>query len=439
VRLLCALALGAVLAAGSAQAQDRPPLRVSDGRSDRLVALATSRGWLALDVDELSGLGWTVEHAPFGATLEGPGGARVEVWDGTPFLRWDGAPLQMVDVPYLEGGRLMVPLQLVSDFLPWRLPETYRFDGQSRTLRVTRAGGASPSPELPASVATASTPAAPAPEAAPTVPETAPELGTQADAEVAAAGVAPGARRPMPAQGHGPHMVIIDAGHGGADPGSISRSGVREKTVALGIALAAAKALEGREGLEVRLLRDDDTFLPLWDRGALATEMKGESPAVFISIHANSFTNTARGFETYFLSDARTEHERRVAAIENTPIALEDGSAAPAGDLDFILRELRNLDASHWSSLLAEMVQTELARVHPGPNRGVKQAPLAVITNSLMPSVLVEVGYLSHPDEARLLARQDFQEDAGRAIAAAVLRFFERYPPGAGSGAGEER
>jgi N-acetylmuramoyl-L-alanine amidase len=85
------------------------------------------------------------------------------------------------------------------------------------------------------------------------------------------------------------------------------------------------------------------------------------------------------------------------------------------------------------------MVQTELARVHPGPNRGVKQAPLAVITNSLMPSVLVEVGYLSHPEEARLLARQDFQDEAGRAIAAAVLRFFERYPPGAGSGAGEER
>jgi N-acetylmuramoyl-L-alanine amidase len=128
-----------------------------------------------------------------------------------------------------------------------------------------------------------------------------------------------------------------------------------------------------------------------------------------------------------------------VAAIENAPIALEDGAQAAGGDLDFILRELKNLDTPHWSSLLAEMVQTEVAKVHPGPNRGVKQAPLAVITNSLMPSVLVEVGYLSHPDEARLLARRDFQEQTGRAIADAVIRFFERYPPGTGSGAGEGR
>jgi N-acetylmuramoyl-L-alanine amidase len=197
-----------------------------------------------------------------------------------------------------------------------------------------------------------------------------------------------------------------------------------------------AKALEGVPNLEVRLLRDGDTFLPLWDRGALATKIKGETPAVFVSIHANSFTNSARGFETYFLSDARTEHERRVAAIENTPVAVDGGATAPNGDLDFILRELRNLDTSHWSSLLAEMVQTEVDRVHPGPNRGVKQAPLAVITNALMPSVLFEVGYLSHPEEARLLARSDFQEQVGRAVADAVLRFLERYPPRAGGGAG---
>ncbi|HSG08681.1 MAG TPA: N-acetylmuramoyl-L-alanine amidase [Longimicrobiales bacterium] len=409
MRRVFGLALGVALAVGPAEAQDRPSLRVIDARSERLVSLATSRGWLAVDVDEFSSLGWSVEPGAMGATLAGPDGTRVELRDGSPFLLWDGAPLQLVDAPYFESGRLFVPLQLVSDFLPWRMPESYAFDGPTSSLRVTGMMRA-PRP-----------------------------VGVAGPVVTSPIGTDHGAGAPGPAGNHKAPMVIIDAGHGGADPGSISRSGVREKTVALGVALAAARALEDRGGFEVRLLRDDDTFVPLWDRGAIATDMKGDAPAVFISIHANSFTNSARGFETYFLSDARTEHERRVAAIENAPIALEDGSEPPGGDLDFILRELKNLDTPHWSSLLAEMVQTEVAKVHPGPNRGVKQAPLAVITNSLMPSVLVEVGYLSHPDEARLLARRDFQDQAGRAIADAVVRFFERYPPGTGGGAGAGR
>jgi N-acetylmuramoyl-L-alanine amidase len=146
----------------------------------------------------------------------------------------------------------------------------------------------------------------------------------------------------------------------------------------------------------------------------MATDLRGDRPGVFISIHANSFPNrgNARGFETYFLSEARTDHERRVAAIE--------------------------MDHQHWSAHLAGNIQEEVERVHPGPNRGVKQAPLAVITNALMPSVLVEIGYLSDAREARLLARESFQVDAAEAIGRAVIRFFERYPPGRG-GAEERR
>jgi N-acetylmuramoyl-L-alanine amidase len=193
------------------------------------------------------------------------------------------------------------------------------------------------------------------------------------------------------------------------------------------------RRLEEEAGIEVHLIRDDDTFVPLWERGARATELKGERPGLFLSIHANAFSSPIRGFETYVVSEARTDHERRVAALENAPLELETRPEVAGGELEFILRDLRNEDHQHWSALLAELVQEEVARVHPGPNRGVKQAPLAVITNALMPAVLVEVGYLSHPEEARLLARPDFQADAGEAIAAAVLRFFERYPPGAGA------
>jgi N-acetylmuramoyl-L-alanine amidase len=333
-----------------------------------------------------------VSSAPGGLALAGPRGSRVELRAATPFFRWNGEVLQLADPPYFDHDELRLPLQLLTDFLPRRLPEVYAFDGSA--MRLTVSPGA-----------------------------------------LAGRGPAPASAAP----GDGLRVVVIDAGHGGRDPGSMSRSGVEEKTVALGVALALAHALDSVPGLEVHLLRDDDTFIPLWDRGARATKLKGERPGVLVSVHANSFNSAARGFETYFLSDARTEHERRVAAIENAPIGPEEDGVPPGGDLDQILRELKNLDTQHWSALLAEMIQSDVADVHPGPNRGVKQAPLAVITNALMPAVLVEVGYLSQPEEARLLARADFQKRLGGAIARAVVRFFERYPPGSGGLAGAGR
>ena len=233
-------------------------------------------------------------------------------------------------------------------------------------------------------------------------------------------------------------MVVIDAGHGGEDPGALSSSGTREKTIALAIAREVEAALRGTPGLEVHMIRDDDSFVDVWDRGQLATDWKGERPGIFVSIHANSFParRAAQGFETYFLSDARTEHERRVSAIENAPLNMStrEGDEERLADLDFILRDLRNYEHAHWSENLAGLVQEELDDVHPGPNRGVKQGVLAVLTNALMPSVLIEVGYLSNDNEARLLSEADFHRDSGSAIAEAVVRFFDRYPPGSSSG-----
>lgn len=190
------------------------------------------------------------------------------------------------------------------------------------------------------------------------------------------------------------------------------------------------------------MIRDDDTFVDLWERGKIATEIKGERPGIFVSIHANSFPTrrTARGFETYFLSDARTEHERRVSAIENAPLSMnpENVDDEVLADIDFIMRDLKNYDHAHWSENLAALVQGELHEVHPGPDRGVKQGVLAVLTNALMPSVLVEVGYLSNEAEGRMLGTEDFHRDSAGAIAEAVLRFFERYPPGNGIGSERE-
>jgi len=230
-------------------------------------------------------------------------------------------------------------------------------------------------------------------------------------------------------------VVIIDPGHGGGDPGAMGPGGAREKDIALAIGFALARELALDPTIEVRMTRDGDVEVPLWERGERATQWKGDRPGVFISIHANALPDrpAVRGFETYFLSEARDEHERRVAAVENAPLVSGSGVGGPlAGDplLDAILRDLRTFDHQHWSADLADQVQREFGRFHPGPDRGVKQGPFAVITNSLMPSVLVEVGFLTNPEEERLLVRPDFHKEAARALASAIRHFFERYPPG---------
>lgn len=232
-------------------------------------------------------------------------------------------------------------------------------------------------------------------------------------------------------------VVVIDPGHGGHDPGSVGPEGIEEKDVALAAGLALARALDTIPDLEVHLIRDRDVSIPVWERGDIATRLKGDRPGVMVSIHVNALDDPGtRGVETYFLSQARTDHERRVAALENAPAdAPGDGGVIRYDDpgLAFILNELRNLDYMHWSSDLAALVQDGLAEVHPGRNRGVKQAPLAVITNALMPSVLVELGFITNPAEEQLLADPDFHQDAAQAMAGALVEFFRRYPPGGGT------
>jgi len=382
---------------GAAEGQGGPQLRLerSDG-SARGVSVEIDHGFAAVPASLLSELGWRVSRDATTVLVELPGEVAITLRLGSPFFRWDGVALQMTDAPYEDRGTLHVPLQLLTDFFPRRLPDLYAFDGPNATLTAGDPGAVVRGRPVPGG-------------------------GSVPDGPSVYAGV---------------RVVVIDPGHGGSDPGVLGPAGIREKDVALRIGLRLAEALGAHPDLEVHLIRDDDTFVDLWRRGEIATELKGDRPGVFVSIHANSVPGrrNATGFETYFLSEARTEHERRVSAIENAPMSFlgqgVDADAQP--DIDFILRELRNLDHQHWSALLAEFVQEELDVFHPGPNRGVKQGVLAVLTNALMPSVLVEVGYLSDNDEARLLGRESFQHDAGEGIAEAVLRFFERYPPGAG-------
>lgn len=235
--------------------------------------------------------------------------------------------------------------------------------------------------------------------------------------------LAAAAPEPVPVE----RIVVVDPGHGGRDPGKIGPNGVAEKDVVLAIGVRLAALLRER-GYEVHLTRDRDTLIALADRPHLANEWKGtRQRALFVSIHANSWQPSVRGFETYFLSDARTEDARRVEEMENAAQAFEDGDGGELGETDLILNSLRNDFYVRASNDLAEVVQRSLAGFHSGPNRGVKQAGFRVLVGALMPAVLVETAYLSNAREARLLATSEFQQKLAKGIADAIDGFFAQH------------
>ncbi len=412
-------------ALGSAQTENFLVVRGPDDSSLSLT-IRRSRGYATVPHEALHQLGWTVEvDAPRLRAQLGSDGPVVEFWLDSPIFHWDNELLQLVSAPFSGDGSIQIPLQFVLDFLPAWASEAYAFSPDERTLEILDAslwpGPRTDTRRVETELDQASPDDPSGNEPAPTENRFGPTL--QQDLQAA--------------QDPEKRVVVIDPGHGGSDPGTTGAGGRREKDIALAIGRYLERELRGEEDLEVSRTRDRDVLVPLWERGPQATLLKGDRYGVFISLHVNSSpaSPAIRGFETYFLSEARTEHERRVAAIENAPLQLEaelDGDDVEEMDLTFILRELRNLDHQHWSSLLAEGIQSELEDVHPGPNRGVKQGPFAVITNALMPAVLVEVGFITNREEERVLSRGEFQRGVAAALAQGIRDFFLRYPPGQG-------
>ncbi len=194
--------------------------------------------------------------------------------------------------------------------------------------------------------------------------------------------------------------VVIDAGHGGKDPGAIGPTGLKEKTVALRIAKKVAKLLKKELGCQVILTRSKDRFLPLEQRTAIANVRKAD---LFISIHANASPNRRlRGVETYFLNFALDEEAMRVAALENAT------STKRIGDLQKILNTIMKNAKVQESSRLASYIQKSLvnslrARYKGVNSLGVKQAPFFVLIGARMPSVLVEVSFISNKKEEKRL------------------------------------
>lgn len=222
-------------------------------------------------------------------------------------------------------------------------------------------------------------------------------------------------------------VVAIDAGHGGEDTGARGSRGVLEKDVVLAIAKEVVKALESVPGVKGVLTRNGDYFIPLQERYRLAERMKAD---VFISIHANSSARRGRGngTEVYFLSTkgASDQAVADLADLENAADLVGGVPPQAENDLVNILYDVKRSGALKQSEVLAEALLDHVVEDGKLEVRGVKQAGFVVLKSVDFPSALVEVAFINHPTEGRLLSNPAFQRQTGEKIAKGLQTYFQR-------------
>ena len=325
---------------------------------------------------------------------------------GAPFVRAGGVVYGLVGEPYVARDTVFLPLNWLADCVPRALGGRYRWDASGRGVRLL---------ELPVAGTVA---AAPPPVVVPP-PNPVPALAVPA---------------PNPMTGlRLRHTVVVDPGHGGVDPGNPGRyfpDGLAEKDITLAIARLLRAELV-RRGIGASLTRSGDTLIDLADRGAFCTA----DCDLFVSIHVNAMpegrrADRASGVETYFLSDAKTEDQERVAKTENDAIRFETGAPSTAtGPLGYILRDLQLNEYLRESAQLAALVQDSVARIHPGGGHGVQQAGFMVLTTARRPAILVETGFATNRTDGAFLASSLGQHKIASAIADGIVAYlleFER-------------
>jgi len=213
--------------------------------------------------------------------------------------------------------------------------------------------------------------------------------------------------------GLGVNTIVIDAGHGGKDPGAVNGDGILEKDITLEVAKELKKILD--KTYNVYLTRNDDTYLPLRQRTEYAIQRKAD---LFISLHVNSCNNPqVFGVETYYLSLASDESAERTAAMEN---AVAEKSI---NDFESLLTKILKDTKVEESCKLAELVQENIVNTINSNDRGVKRAPFIVLIGTKVPAILIEIGFLSNPDEAKLLSSKSYQKKIATSIADAIEEY----------------
>jgi len=218
--------------------------------------------------------------------------------------------------------------------------------------------------------------------------------------------------------------IVIDAGHGGVDPGAVGKKGLYEKDANLAIAKYLHEMLEDSLDVKVIMTRETDKYLSLKARTQIANR---NSADLFISIHCNASakSNVMGGFETYFLSEARTTEERAVAMRENASLKFD--GIEPASVLDKILLDLVQTAYLEESNCFAECIQQRAECSLPVHSRGVKQANFYVLRGAFMPAILVECAFVSNLDEEKLLKKKEFRKKLAVTLFHGIRNYIDDY------------
>ncbi|MDQ6717654.1 MAG: N-acetylmuramoyl-L-alanine amidase [Gemmatimonadota bacterium] len=379
------------------------PIIVKNGATQKAVPVVVNDGKSFVRADLLStALGGSISVQANGHFALVLPNARFEMIDGVPFAKVDSTVVPLAIAPERRGDVLFVPLQLVTEVIP-QYGGGYFYDQELGELRSFLTIVKHPT-------------AADRPVSRPT--------------SAPASGGSPPISYGRPTR----RLVVVDAGHGGPDRGMSGPIGQDtwfiEKEVTLAVARKLADALRA-QGMDVLMTRTTDTLIGLYDRGPIANRNHGD---LFISIHVNApgrggaVGARERGFETYFLAEAKTEEARRVELMENQAVRFETGANAQKGDpLSFIITDMAQNEHLRESSDLAQTIQDGLKQIHPGPSRGVQQANFAVLRGSFMPAVLVEIGFGTNVSEAQYLHDSDNQASIARNIASSILSYLAHY------------
>ncbi len=297
---------------------------------------------------------------------------------------------------------LTLAIVLSKDFGTFRAATVPVDAASSRLLIELTAAGAPP----PSGLARAQVPPPTAAPAAPPAP------------------ARPDAAAPLPAApSAGVRTIVIDPGHGGDEQGTRGASGVLEKDLVLDVARRLRGALDARLGVRVLLTRDDDRIVPHDERASIANNNKAD---LFISLHANSSpSRSAKGAEVFYLSldGLGSDARKMVETPDARPVPVLGGGSR---DIDLILWDMAQARHLNESAAFAVLVEEELRRrVDMGPNP-VQQAPFRVLIAANMPAVLVEMGYLSHPEQEADMTSDDFKNRIVQALVDAIVRYRAR-------------
>ena len=404
-------------------------LTVKDASRSLSVGLIAASGGPLLRAEQLKPVvPITVSHLTGSRWMLIVNGTGIAVEDGNRFAKVGDQTYQLASPPEVRNGALYIPMQLVVEViarivpnLVWD-PERFELRAFSSTQKFASRDAA----------------------AARALPRRRAPSGESSGDRVPATIASAAPLGPLRAR----RLVVVDAGHGGPDGGMHGPIGrgpeLIEKEITLNVAKRVGAAL-GRRGIDVKYTRTTDTLIALSDRGRMANDARAD---LFLSIHVNAANpgwkdpGGARGFETYFLAEAKTEDARRLESMENEVVRFESGPSARPGDpLNFILNDMVQNQNLRESNELAELIQRRMGAVHPGPSRGVKQAGFRVLVTAFMPAVLVEIGFGTNPSEAGYLTDTSRMDELSGAISDAVLEYLKRYerrvaaaPDGAGGG-----